>query len=177
MHNFLTHLRWDSRPSVIVAIAMAVVAAGCGERADSSSTVVGAARMSFDEQFDAKSIQLSKVRQADLDHVMIDPQNPGHIIPCIKVMRKLVKRAEKDPGLSLWISLRYLSNGVEKFKVVIVPVRDMEATTHHANNDKKTILLETDVDVSNAPVDADSEVTGTVRVVDATPARSFEPGS
>ena len=50
MHNFLTHLRWDSRPSVIVAIAMAVVAAGCGERADSSSTVVGAARMSFDER-------------------------------------------------------------------------------------------------------------------------------
>jgi hypothetical protein len=166
------------RPSVIVAIAMSVVASGCGEgKSPSTDRVVEPIRMELEETFAANAIGAGKPRLAEFDHLMVDAGNPNFIIPCIKIARSLWKRGEHQPSLSLFISISYMSGGELTHKTITVAVRDMELTTHHAQASRKTVLVEKTVDISAAPIDDNSDTDGEVRVVDASPARKFEPGS
>ncbi|NUP08030.1 MAG: hypothetical protein HOW73_18445 [Polyangiaceae bacterium] len=168
------------RPSVMVAIGMSLAIAGCETSQDNSSAAADeSVAMRFDEtitagSFAAKTAVEAKLKSAVLDHIMIDPANPGEIIPCIKVLRQLYKRAQHHPEMALWISLRYTSNGTQKFKVVVISLRDMELTDHHpqpANH--KQLLIDTTVDISNAPIDPGTSATGLVKLVETSPTSSF----
>lgn len=100
------------------------------------------------------------------DHVMVDPLDPGAIVPCVRVLRKFYKKAEKHPELLLRIRVTYLSNGVTVQKLVDVPLREMEITDHHDQPaDADWILVDTTVDVSDAPIDGAEGATGSVEVL------------
>ena len=124
-------------------------------------------QLPFEQSFTERQVGISKVKPADLDHIMIDPANPGAIIPCIKILKKFYKKAAHHPELALRILLTYKSNGQVKTKIVVVPVRDLALTDHHPQPaDKKLLLVETTVDVSSAPVDPNTLVTGSLEVVE-----------
>jgi hypothetical protein len=98
---------------------------------------------------------------------MVDPINPGLIVPCVKVLTKYFKKAANHPELVLRISITYYSSGVQKQKLVVVELRDMVLTDHHPQpSNKKWKLVDTTVDISNAPIDPGTSATGTATLLD-----------
>lgn len=153
---------------LLTSIGTTLAIAGLAAPLYASERSMPEVQPAFEQSLSERQVGISKLKPADLDHIMIDPANLGEIIPCIKILRKFYKKAEHHPELALRIVLSYLSNGQPKYKIVVVPVRDLVLTDHHAQpSDKKVLLVETAVDVSSAPVDPNTNITGTVEVVEA----------
>lgn len=164
------------RLSVIAAIGMVLATAGWSGQ-DVSVTPQLESRSGHDttslqsRSTEHTTVQAQQPPPAQFDHVMVDPANPGFIIPCVKVLRRLYKKAAHHPDIQLLLLLRYSSNGQDQLKVVLLPLRDMELTHHHPQpNNRKLRLVETMVDVTDAPIDPGSNVIGTAHIIQGTPA-------
>jgi len=115
----------------------------------------------------ASNIEAKLKKGAVLDHIMVDPVNPGLIQPCIKVLRKYYKKAENHPEWVLRISITYYSGGAVKEKLVVVSLRDMVLTDHHPQPSNKQLrLVDTVVDISDHPIDPGTTATGTAVLLD-----------
>lgn len=176
-----------SRTCVLTAMALVLATAGWGGRdahassarapLDEVSSSDFASRVAAFGDSDESSIDapLKKLPKVVFDHVMIDPANPNLIIPCIKVLRGFWMKAKHKPNIQIVISLRYKSNGQTKFKLVVMPLRDMEITTHHNQPaNRRQLLVETTLDITGAPIDPGSVVEGKARIVEGTPAAALE---
>jgi len=97
-------------------------------------------------------------------HVMVDDSTSGFIIPCVKIRTWLWNAAQSDPSLTIRIQINYSSNGVPTTKTLVMPVRNLMISDHHQQHGQAWLIMETEMDVSAAPMDLDQPYTGSVSV-------------
>lgn len=114
---------------------------------------------------------------AVFDHIMINPDQPGDIIPCIRVLRQYYQRSRHDSSLQIELRLIYLSNGMTIEKFFVVPLAEFTLTEHHTQPKQADWkLVDTVIDIADAPVDEGTSVQGTATLIDggaATQTTSF----
>lgn len=145
------------------------VAALCGSSDAYAAGVPGPDDASSNESAVAgKSIFKTWGKPVVLDHFMIDVADLGEIIPCVKVLRGLYTAAQNNPNLYIRVSVSYYSNGTERSRVLIAPLRDYLKTTHHGQATQQPgsryLLVDNTFDVGE-PVDEGSTVTGSAELV------------
>jgi hypothetical protein len=121
----------------------------------------------------AKKIKLQRA-QVVIEHIEVVRGPAGGtpfsgINPCCKVPRTLFEQAQAGAPISLKFQFKYLSGGNKSVKTAFVALKSMQIARHHPTDDPKFVFLGTSVNVTRKPVDANTSVTGAVRVKKNTP--------
>jgi hypothetical protein len=95
-------------------------------------------------------------------HFMLDDSDPGLIIPCVRVQRRLLG----DSSLFVEITATYTSRGEVVTREFEVPLDAFSLTDHHpqpAGHGWR--LLDAYLDISDAPIDDGSDISGSAELV------------
>lgn len=101
------------------------------------------------------------------DHIMLMAEFPGFIVPCVKVIRHLFNQSRHDTSIGVFLRVGYTSGGEHVKQEFTIPLQDFVITPHHAQpSSKKWRLVETLVDTTATPPDANTTFSGTAEIVE-----------
>jgi hypothetical protein len=94
---------------------------------------------------------------------MTESGTPAFIIPCVKVFRRIYDRALTDRTIMAEVTVTYTSRGEPVTRVFDIPLGDFFLSDHHAQPHNRAFrLIETLLDISDAPIDDGTLPTGSI---------------
>jgi len=97
---------------------------------------------------------------------MTESGTPNLIIPCVKVIRSIWELSLTDRSIMAQLTATYQSNGETVTEDFELALGEFFLSDHHPQpKDQNIRLVEAELDISDAPIDDGSTVSGTIRIV------------
>lgn len=161
---------------IVAMAALCVVGAGHAGAATSTDARVEPPMRGAISSITASSLEdvtpeANGERRIQFDHFMIDPGNPTYIIPCVRILRRLYRKAQRKHHVAIAFRISYVSNGQPVTRTWTIPVHELKRTTHHPQPaNKRFLLIDTMFNIASQPIDSPESARATIRLVDLAPA-------